>query len=141
MTTPIRLREIARKLRSDEVLALKAPDVEPDIWTAQELMPQALRNECMAYLYRLEPAVFNAAGKGSNIGKYTIPVTQEDISKKHGGGKYKLWIKRGSRTLFQEIFILGGEPILSPDQKMVAELSSAELLKCGHCNFLTAYTT
>ncbi len=96
--------------------ALKAPDVEPDIWTAQELMPQALRNECMAYLYRLEPAVFNAAGKGSNIGKYTIPVTQEDISKKHGGGKYKLWIKRGSRTLFQEIFILGGEPILSPDQ-------------------------
>lgn len=92
---------------------------EADIWTAQELMPALLAKECLAYLYRLEPEVFNSAGKGSNIGKYQIPVTIEQITKAHGGGKYKLWIKRGPRNMVQEIFTINdAAPIFQSGQTL-----------------------
>lgn len=95
----------------------KVEEFEADIWTAQDLMPALLAKECLAYLYRLEPEVFNSAGKGSNIGKYQIPVTIEQITKTHGGGKYKLWIKRGPRNMQQEIFTINDVlPIFQPGQ-------------------------
>lgn len=88
-----------------------------DIWDFQSLMPRNGAAECVAYLYRLEPKAFNQAGDGSNINKFQLPVTIETIRARHGGGTYRLWIKRGPRTMRKEVFTIGDcAPIFEPGQ-------------------------
>lgn|GEM_PF-4239261 len=108
-----------RKLRPSELEGpwnQKRQEFDADFFASQDLMSQALRDECLIYLYRLEPEVYNAAGKGSNIGKYPLPLTIEKIKKLHGGGKYDAYIKRGPRTLLRERFSVEGAPIIEIDQ-------------------------
>jgi hypothetical protein len=56
------------------------PDAE---WSDRYLM----------YLYRLDPKIRNAEGEPAFIDKYKESVDEEDVKRKHGGGKYMLILK------------------------------------------------
>ena len=95
-----------------------AIDSRMDFFDKVSLIPegQARERECLIYLYRTHPEVANAPGKPKYIGKYTVPLTQETIQREHGGGGYKLMLKRGPRTLLEATIGIDGEPLYKSGQ-------------------------
>jgi len=89
----------------------KAQETNANFWDRVALVPKHARDECMIYLYRVEPRVFNKQGDPSYIGKYPLPCTLDDIKEEHGGGRFEIYLKRGRRTLAGKyIFPIAGQP-------------------------------
>lgn len=72
------------------------------------------------FLYRLEPRVQNS-GKYAYIDVYSNPITENDIRKVHGGGKFLAILNDSERgeQLKKCVIDIAGQPILKPQQKVI----------------------
>jgi hypothetical protein len=83
-------------------------------------LPEALwEKHLMGYLYRLDPAVRNAKGQDSYIGRFTFPIDEEYVKEKHGGGKYLIYLKCGKESIKEKIFSIDGPPKFIQGQTLV----------------------
>lgn len=88
-----------------------------DAWERLSFLPKEHLSELHVYLYRKEPRVYNAPKDGHNIAKYYDPLpTKDAVQREHGGGLFRIILKRGRRTLGDWVEALEGRPIYKEGQ-------------------------
>lgn len=64
----------------------------------------------LIYLYRTEPAVYRNGNEPLYVGKYSNRLTEEDIQRECGGGRFKIIVKRGLERVGESRCQCAGTP-------------------------------
>lgn len=110
------------------------------LWQALERMTEDDWSDKLLYLYRSDPWTVNKFTKKKmgaiHKGGYP-PITQDEIARTFGGGRFKLYLKMGKTTVSDAFLELEGKPKLSTEEEL-ATPSETEVSSKGADPNLTA---